>query len=86
MKNFMGKIDEKSAATFVVMLFALVNQALTMTGHPIINVSNDQISDVVAVAFTIATSVGGFFMNRTLIKPDTTTTTDGGDKSGQAQK
>ncbi|CAJ1226698.1 phage holin [Lactiplantibacillus xiangfangensis] len=85
MKNFMEKIDEKSAATFLVTILALINQVLNEMGHPIINISTDQVNTVVAVAFTIATSVGGFFMNRTLLKPDTTTT-NGGDKSGQAQK
>lgn len=79
MKSFFGKVDEKSAATFLVMLVALVNQALTMAGHPIIDISTDQVNSVVAVVFTVATSVGGFFMNKPIIKDD------GGDES-EAQK
>lgn len=87
MKNFWEKIDEKSAATFAVMVVALINQALTMAGHPIINISDAQVNDVVAVVFTIATSVGGFFMNKPLLKTtDAPKSTTGDDKSDQTQK
>lgn len=78
MKNFMSKIDEKSLATFAIMLVALINQALTMAGHPIIQISDDQVSSVVAVVFTIAASLGGFAMNRPLIKK--------GDDQGETKK
>lgn len=70
MKDFISKIDEKSAATFAIMVVALINQALTMAGHPIIQISDDQVSSVVAVVFTIAASLGGFAMNRPLIKKE----------------
>lgn len=68
MKNFTNKIDEKSAVTFAVMVVALINQALTMTGRPIIRISDDQVSSVVAVVFTIIASLSGFAMNRPLMK------------------
>ncbi|MBE1727390.1 phage holin [Lactiplantibacillus plantarum] len=79
MKSFFSKVDEKSAATFLVMMVALINQALTMAGHPIIDISTDQVNAVVAVVFTVATSVGGFFMNKPIIKDD-------GDDKSESQK
>lgn len=46
-----------------VLLIALINQILTSTGHTIIPISDDQLSDFITVGFTIGASLWAWWKN-----------------------
>lgn len=47
----------------VILLVALVNQILTMTGHSIIPVGEDQLTELISVAFTVVTALVAWWKN-----------------------
>ncbi len=52
----------------VVLAIALINQILTSTGHKIIPITNDQISDFLTLGFTIGASVWAWWKNNSFTK------------------
>ncbi|WMB62857.1 phage holin [Lactiplantibacillus pentosus] len=86
MKNFWKNINKTSAAKFAVLLLALVNQGLSLTGHNLLPITSDQVNDWVSMTFTIVTALIAYFDNGTLMKgSEVPTDTDGGDQ-GETQK
>ena len=47
----------------VVLVVALINQILTSTGHSIIPVSDEQITEVITLCITIVSSVWAWWKN-----------------------
>ncbi len=47
----------------VILLYALVNQILTMTGHSILPIGEDQLTELVSVGFTVVVSVWAWWKN-----------------------
>lgn len=47
----------------VILIVALVNQILTLTGHSIIPVGEDQLTELVSVGFTVVVSVWAWWKN-----------------------
>jgi len=47
----------------VVLIVALINQILTSTGHTIIPVSDEQITELITLCVTIASSVWAWWKN-----------------------
>ena len=47
----------------VILLVALVNQILTITGHSIIPVGEDQLTELISVAFTVVTALIAWWKN-----------------------
>lgn len=86
MKDFWKKINKTSAAKFAVLLLALVNQGLSLTGHNLLPITSDQVNDWVSMTFTIVTALIAYFDNDTIMKgSEVQTDTDGGDH-GATQK
>ncbi|WP_436674263.1 phage holin [Lactiplantibacillus plantarum] len=86
MKDFWKNINKTSAAKFAVLLLALVNQGLSLTGHNLLPITSDQVNDWVSLTFTIVTALIAYFDNDTIMKDSKTPAkVDGGDQ-GEAQK
>lgn len=47
----------------VVLLLALVNNTLTMTGHSVLPVTDEQLSELLSLAITIAASLWAWWKN-----------------------
>lgn len=82
MKDFWKNINKTSAAKFAVLLLALVNQGLLLTGHNLLPITSDQVNDWVSLTFTIVTALIAYFDNSTIIKDSKV---DGGNQ-GETQK
>lgn len=57
------KISVGTAARTVILLLALVNQVLTVTGHSIINISDEDINTLISTGFTVITAVIAWWKN-----------------------
>lgn len=47
----------------VVLALALINQVLESTGHSVIPISDDQVTEIISLAFTICASVWAWWKN-----------------------
>jgi SPP1 family holin len=47
----------------VILLYALLNQILTMTGHSILPVGEEQLTELVSVGFTVVVSLIAWWKN-----------------------
>lgn len=57
------KISAGTAARTVILALALTNQILNVTGHSVIQIENETISEFVSLAFTIAAAVTAWWKN-----------------------
>lgn len=46
-----------------LLIFALVNQCLTMAGHSMIPISDEELSELVSLIFTTVTALMGWWKN-----------------------
>ena len=51
-----------------VLVIALLNQILTSTGHDILPISDEEVSQVISLAFTIGASIWAWWKNSKKIK------------------
>lgn len=67
-------IDPKGAASFAVLLLALINQFLAVKGQSPLPINNDDLSGWVSTGLTGVVALYGWFSNRQLTKstPDKT--------------
>lgn len=47
----------------VVLALALINQVLESTGHSVIPISDDQVTEIISLTFTICASVWAWWKN-----------------------
>ena len=47
----------------VILIYALLNQILTMTGHSILPVGEEQLTELVSVGFTVVVSLIAWWKN-----------------------
>lgn len=59
----MKKPSKSTIIRTLVLAFALVNQILTATGHSIIPISDEEITQLVTLVFTICASVVAWWKN-----------------------
>ena len=86
MKKIWKNVNKQSAAKFAVLLLALINQGLSLTGHNLLPITSDQVNDWVSMTFTIVTALIAYFDNGTIMKGnEAPAKVDGGDQ-GEAQK
>lgn len=52
----------------VVLVLALANQILTATGHSVIPISDEQVSEIITLAVTIGASVWAWWKNNSFTK------------------
>ncbi|MCY8493783.1 phage holin [Bacillus inaquosorum] len=62
------KISAGTVARFVLLLVALVNSGLTMTGHSPIPVDEDGVQDFISLAFLGATSLWAYWKDNKVTK------------------
>lgn len=62
------KIKRDTLIRTIILVLALVNQILTSTGHSILPITDDQVADVITLAFTIGTSVWAWWKNNSFTK------------------
>lgn len=56
-ENGVPKISAATITRIVLLALALINTILEMTGHSIIPISNEQITEAISLAFTIFASL-----------------------------
>lgn len=62
------KIDSGTVSRFLVLLLALVNQALTMFGHPVLNIDDTTITQLVSLAWTAGSSIWCYWKDNDVTK------------------
>ena len=61
--NTKPQITSGTIARTVILILALVNQVLTVTGHSIIKVSDDDINTLISTGFTIVSAIIAWWKN-----------------------
>lgn len=56
-------IQKDTIIRTVILVLALINQILTSTGHSIIPISDDQVTEIISLAFTIGTAILAWWKN-----------------------
>ena len=59
----MKKPTAATIARTVILVVALVNQALTMAGKSILPISDEQITEVISLAFTVVSALIAWWKN-----------------------
>ena len=59
----MKDLNPGAVARTIALILALFNQAMTMSGHKIIDVADDDIYQAVSLIFTIAASLAAWWKN-----------------------
>ena len=62
------KVKTETIIRTVVLIVALINQILTSTGHSVIPVTDDQISELLTLVITIGASVWAWWKNNSFTK------------------
>lgn len=62
------KIDSGTVSRFLVLLLALVNQALTMFGHPVLNIDDTTITQLVSLAWTAGSAIWCYWKDNDVTK------------------
>lgn len=62
------KIDSGTVSRFLVLLLALVNQALTMFGHPVLNIDGTTITQLVSLAWTAGSAIWCYWKDNDVTK------------------
>lgn len=62
------KIDSGTISRFLVLLLALVNQALTMFGHPVLNIDDATITQLVTLAWTAGSAIWCYWKDNDVTK------------------
>lgn len=62
------KIKKDTIIRTVILVLALVNQILTSTGHSLIPISDEEITELISLVFTIGASVWAWWKNNSFTK------------------
>lgn len=62
------KISAGTIARTIILALALTNQALTATGHSVIPIENEEVTEFVSLVFTIAASLAAWWKNNSFTK------------------
>lgn len=62
------EIDSGTVSRFLVLLLALVNQALTMFGHPVLNIDDTTITQLVSLAWTAGSAIWCYWKDNDVTK------------------
>lgn len=62
------KIDSGTVSRFLVLLLALVSQALTMFGHPVLNIDDTTITQLVSLAWTAGSAIWCYWKDNDVTK------------------
>lgn len=64
----MSKVKTDTIVRTVILVVALVNQVLTMSGHSMLPISDEQITEVITLVFTIGASLWAWWKNNSFTK------------------
>ena len=62
------KINSGTVSRFLVLLLALVNQALTMFGHPVLNIDDATVTQFVTLAWTALSAIWCYWKDNDVTK------------------
>lgn len=62
------KISAGTIARTIILLLALVNQILTVTGHSLIPINDDDVTAIVSTVFTMVTAIAAWWKNNSFTK------------------
>lgn len=62
------RISSGTVARTIILALALINQVLTVSGHSVIPIENEDITEFVSLAFTIAASITAWWKNNSFTK------------------
>lgn len=62
------RIDGGTISRFFVLLLALVNQALTMFGHPVLNIDDATVTQFVTLAWTALSAIWCYWKDNDVTK------------------
>lgn len=62
------RIDGGTISRFLVLLLALVNQALTMFGHPVLNIDDATVTQFVTLAWTALSAIWCYWKDNDVTK------------------
>lgn len=57
------KIEAGTIIRTVLLVVALVNQVLTLTGHSVLPVSDEQLTELISTIFTVVTALIAWWKN-----------------------
>lgn len=57
------KVTASTVARTIILALALVNQVLSVTGHAVLPISDEQVEQIVSLTFTIVASVAAWWKN-----------------------
>lgn len=63
------KITAGTIARTVCLALALVNQVLTVSGHSVINISDENINTLISTIFTVSAAVAAWWKNNSFTQP-----------------
>lgn len=61
--------NKAAIAKMAVFILVYINQFLSMTGHDILPISDDQLNDFISTGITLVVSVGTYFTSHGFSKP-----------------
>ena len=61
MKIDFSKISAATITRFIILALALINQVLSVTGHPILPIDEAQVETLVSTLFTIGAALVGYW-------------------------
>ena len=62
------KIKKETIIRTVILALALINQILTSTGNSIIPISDEQITELISLGFTVGASLWAWWKNNSFTK------------------
>ncbi len=62
------KVSAGTTARTIILALALINQILTSVGHSVIPLENEDITEFISLAFTIAASLAAWWKNNSFTK------------------
>ncbi len=64
----MSNVKRETIIRTILLVVALVNQVLIVTGHSVLPVSDEQITEVISLVFTIGASLWAWWKNNSFTK------------------
>ena len=62
------KIKTETIVRTVILIVALINQGLTISGHSLLPITDDQITEIITLAITIGASLWAWWKNNSFTK------------------
>ncbi len=64
----LNQVKPDTIARTIILILALVNQGLTITGHAVLPVDDDTVNQVVSLAFTVGASLAAWWKNNSFTR------------------